>query len=98
MFNEDCMLFDLEEWYMLRNNLKSYGKQFKSIFKNKQTNKIKEAKRKQNQKQHKQNQMKKTRVNSNHSTQKTRHTSMYIRVLVKNWHANIPGCIGLHKV
>ena len=86
MLKEDCMLFNLEELYMLRINLKSYGKQFQSMFKNKQTNKINETKPKQNQKQ-----MKKTRVNSNHSTQKTRHMSMYIQVLVKNLDANIPG-------
>jgi hypothetical protein len=91
VLKEDVMLFDLEELYMLRNNLKSYGQQIQLMFKNKQTNKINEAKRKQNQKPHKQKQMKKTRVNSNHSTQKTRHMSVYIRVLVKNLHPNIPG-------
>ena len=66
MFIEDFMLFDFEEWYMLLNNLKSYGQQIQSMLKNKQTNKIYKAKQKQNQKQDKQKQMKKTRVNSNH--------------------------------
>jgi hypothetical protein len=59
VLKEDVMLFDLKELYMLRNNLKSYGKQFQSMFKNKQTNKINEAKRKQNQKPHKQKKTKK---------------------------------------
>ncbi len=57
MLKEDFMLFNLEELYMLRINLKSYGKQFQSMFKNKQTNKINETKPKQNQKQ-----MKKTQI------------------------------------
>jgi hypothetical protein len=68
VLKEDFMLFDLEELYMLRNNLKSYGQQIQLMFKNKQTNKINEAKRKQNQKPHKQKQMKKTRVNSKNTT------------------------------
>ena len=56
MFIEDAMLIDFEEWYMLRNNLKSYGQQIQSMFK---TNKINKAKQNQNQRQHKQTQMKK---------------------------------------
>ena len=66
MFIEDFMLFDFEEWYMLSNNLKSYGQQIQSMLKNKQTNKIYKAKQKQNRKQHKQKQMKKTHENSHH--------------------------------
>jgi hypothetical protein len=47
VFIEDFMLFDFEEWYMLLNNLKSYGQQIQSMLKNKQTNKyIKQNKNK----------------------------------------------------
>ena len=44
---------------MLWNNLKSYGQHSQSMFKNKQSNKINKAKQIQNQKQHKQKQIKK---------------------------------------
>jgi uncharacterized membrane protein (DUF106 family) len=89
VFIEDAMLIDFEEWYMLRNNLKSYGQQIQSMFK---TNKINKAKQNQNQKQHKQTQMKKNTCElKSLTTKKTRHMSMYIRVLVKNWYAHFAG-------
>ena len=62
----------------------------KTKTKNKQTNKVKK-KTKKRKKQTKQNIEKKEEekpfMNSNHLTQKTRHMSMYIQDLGKDWHA-----------
>ena len=77
MLKEDFMLFDLEELSMLRNNLKSYGKQFQSMLKNKQTNKINEAKRKQNQKPHKQKKKKNTCELKSFNTKNTTYVDVH---------------------
>jgi hypothetical protein len=53
VFIEDAMLIDFEEWYMLRNNLKSYGQQIQSMFKTNKINKPNKTKTKNNTSKHK---------------------------------------------
>ena len=63
----------------------------KTKTKNKQTNKVKkknEKTKKTNKTEHrKKEEEEKPFMNSNHLTQKTRHMSMYIQDLGKDWHA-----------
>jgi len=93
------MLFDFEEWYMLWNIQKSDGQQIQSMSKTKQQqNKQEKNRTKTNKKQNKDKTKTKTKQNKMKThvwTQiiefknKTRHTSIYIQVLTKNWYENV---------
>jgi hypothetical protein len=82
------MKYSTERWSTNLINVKNKKQKQKQKQKTSKQTKLKKTNRKKQRKQNieKKEEEEKPFMNSNHLTQKTRHMSMYIQVLAKNWH------------